>query len=146
MRPGAPASAPDSRSGNRTLASTVAHGIRVGSWNTKPMSRGPVPAGASDHSAFDHSTLPPSGSLNPATMRNAVDLPQPEGPSSVRNSPGRTARSKPSSATTPLGNLLPTPRRATMGGAAGAVSGAVIVGAFAIVANVNNKERPRATM
>jgi hypothetical protein len=116
MRAGASASRPKSRNGRRTLASTVAHGIRVGSWNTKPICRwaGAAAAVAMSLAELDHSTAPPVGSLNPATMRSAVDLPQPEGPSRVRNSPGRTDRSKPSSATTPFANVLPTPRNATM--------------------------------
>jgi len=62
-----------------------------------------------------NSTAPLSGALKPATMRSAVDLPQPEGPSRVRNSPGRTARSRPSSATTPLANVLRTSRSPTKG-------------------------------
>src|SRR5688572_5459324 len=64
-----------------------------------------------------HVTLPRVGSLKPAMMRSAVDLPQPDGPSSERNSPSRTSRSKLSSATTPLPNTLPTPRSETMGAA-----------------------------
>src|ERR1700688_4275360 len=60
-----------------------------------------------------HSTAPRVGSLNPAMMRSAVDLPQPDGPSRVRNSPARTVRSKPSRPTTPLQKVLPPPRSAT---------------------------------
>ena len=37
---------------------------------------------------------------------SAVDLPQPEGPSSVTNSPGQISRSSRSSATTPVANVL----------------------------------------
>src|SRR5271169_5031381 len=37
----------------------------------------------------------------PATMRSVVVLPQPDGPSSVTNSPASTARLKRSTATTP---------------------------------------------
>src|SRR5262249_57195580 len=48
-------------------------------------------------------------------MRSAVDLPQPEGPSSDTNSPGETFRLRRSSATTPLAKLLPTPLSATTG-------------------------------
>src|ERR1043166_4239644 len=36
-------------------------------------------------------TRPVSSSQKPATMRNSVVLPQPDGPSSVKNSPSRTA-------------------------------------------------------
>src|SRR5262249_13855911 len=94
--------------GRRTLAATVVHGISVGSWNTNPMR----PAAAS---APGHSTRPLVGSLKPAMMRSAVDLPQPEGPSSETNSRDETFRLRRSSATTPLAKLLPTPLSATMG-------------------------------
>ena len=36
---------------------------------------------------------PPSGSSKPAIMRSVVVLPQPDGPSSAKNSPGATVRS-----------------------------------------------------
>src|SRR5580658_236092 len=73
----------------------------------------PVP-GASP-AAAGHSTTPSVGSLRPAMMRNAVDLPQPDGPSKATNSPGRISRSRPASACVPFGNALPTPRKATNG-------------------------------
>src|ERR1700680_4746056 len=63
--------------------------------------------------AAGRATTPSVGSLKPAMMRNAVDFPQPDGPSSVTNSPGRISRSSPASACVPLGNALPTPRSAT---------------------------------
>src|SRR5262249_28782814 len=59
---------------------------------------------------------PREGSLRPAISRSAVDLPQPDGPSTETNSPGRTARLRSSSASVPLANLLATPRRATTDG------------------------------
>ena len=62
-----------------------------------------------------HATVPRDGSLRPAMMRSAVDLPQPDGPSSDRNSPSRTSRSSPSSARTPLPNSFSTPRSDTIG-------------------------------
>src|SRR6202035_1875505 len=65
--------------------------------------------------AAGHATTPSVGSLKPAMMRNAVDFPQPDGPSSVTNSPCRISRSSPASACVPLGNALPTPRSATSG-------------------------------
>src|SRR5262245_53553941 len=43
---------------------------------------------------------PSSGSSNPATMRIVVVLPQPDGPSSVRNSPSRMSIDRSSTATT----------------------------------------------
>ena len=39
--------------------------------------------------------VPPSMELNPMIMRSSVVLPQPEGPSSVKNSPGLTSRDRP---------------------------------------------------
>jgi hypothetical protein len=67
------------RNGSSTLPVTVLHGIRVGSWNTKPMRPG----------AWSRSRrqVPALGGVRPATMRNSVLLPQPEGPRRLRNSP-----------------------------------------------------------
>src|SRR5437588_6369505 len=56
-----------------------------------------------------HSTLPWLGAVKPAMMRSTVDLPQPEGPSSDRNSPRRTLKSRFASASVPFGKVLPTP-------------------------------------
>ena len=39
---------------------------------------------------------------SPATIRSAVVLPQPEGPTSTTNSPSATSRSRASSALTPV--------------------------------------------
>ena len=47
-------------------------------------------------------TAPDVGALKPAISRNAVDFPQPEGPSSDTNSLLRTSRSIGPSAATPL--------------------------------------------
>ena len=44
------------------------------------------------------STSPESGVSKPASIRSAVVLPQPEGPSRASSSPGWTVRSRPSSA------------------------------------------------
>src|SRR4051794_18170630 len=55
--------------------------------------------------------LPASGRMNPASTISSVVLPDPEGPSSVRNSPLCTSRSTWSSATT-LPYDLATPRTA----------------------------------
>ena len=46
-------------------------------------------------------TSPASGVINPAMVRRAVVLPQPEGPSRVTNSPSRMSRSKPLSTCSP---------------------------------------------
>src|SRR5262249_9566235 len=96
-----------------TCAATVAQGIRVGSWNTKPR---PRELSGCTACACGHSTMPVVGALRPAMMRNAVDLPQPDGPSRETNSPVRTAKSRRSSATTPLAKDLPTPLSATTAG------------------------------
>src|SRR3954454_20257554 len=45
-------------------------------------------------------TRPVSGRSNPAMMRSVVVFPDPDGPSSVKNSPSPTARSTSSTATT----------------------------------------------
>ncbi len=58
---------------------------------------------------------PAVGSVRPAMRRSAVDLPQPEGPSSERNSPCRTSMSRPSSAVVELAKRLPTPSRRRSG-------------------------------
>src|SRR5262245_17871354 len=43
---------------------------------------------------------PASGRSNPAIKRSVVVLPEPDGPSRVKNSPGAMSRSTPSTATT----------------------------------------------
>src|SRR4051794_38031661 len=55
---------------------------------------------------------PLSARLKPAIVRSNVVLPQPEGPSSVKNSPGSTARSTLSRAMTP-GYFLVMPLSST---------------------------------
>jgi hypothetical protein len=85
---------PRSLSGRATLASAVAHGIRVGSWKTKPRS---VPA-----SPLAHSIEPPVGRVRPAISRSSVDFPHPDGPSTLRNSPSSTSSETPERASTPL--------------------------------------------
>ena len=44
--------------------------------------------GTAAMSAPSSSTAPPSGRTNPATIISVVVLPEPEGPSSEKNSPG----------------------------------------------------------
>ena len=56
---------PCSLSGSRTLAATVAHGIRVGSWKTKPMSVLALPPTGCRHSTRRRCV----GSASPAIMR-----------------------------------------------------------------------------
>ena len=92
---------PARSNGRRTLASTVAQGMRVASWKTKPrrLVGGAPPFNGCPHS----STRPALGCSRPATIFSKVLLPQPEGPSRVTNSPSRTTRSRGSSACVPPG-------------------------------------------
>ena len=62
------------------------------------MSRSPGPSRVTDRPAIRIS--PDVGLSRPASSRNAVLLPHPEGPTRIRNSPSATARSSPFSATT----------------------------------------------
>ena len=110
-------------SGRIALSNTEAHGISVGSWNTKPMRLSPAACARE----AGHSTAPSLGSLKPAMIRSAVDLPQPEGPRSDMNSPVRTSKSRPASARVPLGNALPTPRSATSGSEEAGVAGGIVI-------------------
>ena len=61
-----------------------------------PMSR--REAGTEDMSLPSMMTDPASADSNPATMRSAVVLPQPDGPSSATSSPGAISMDSPSSA------------------------------------------------
>src|SRR4051794_12153357 len=58
-------------------------------------------------------TRPDVGSSNPAIIRRVVVLPEPDGPSIEKNSPSRTSRSIPSTATTVLAPAVPAPVAAT---------------------------------
>src|SRR5262249_36879119 len=78
-------------------------------------------ASAPAASLCGHSIVPLVGSASPAMSRSAVDLPQPDGPSSDTNSPARTARSRCASAVTPLAKVLPTLASATTGGPAASI-------------------------
>src|SRR3981189_712496 len=71
---------------------------------------------------FATRTVPDVGALKPAISRNAVDFPQPEGPSSDTNSLLRTSRSIGPNATTPMSYVLVTPRRLTATPAPGLAS------------------------
>jgi hypothetical protein len=97
----------------RTLVSTRAQGIRVGSWNTKASERplDPTLSNAPDH----HRMRPSVGSSRFATSLSSVLLPQPDGPMSVRNSPDAILRSIGASARVPLGKTLSAERISTTG-------------------------------
>src|SRR6478609_1044869 len=51
----------------------------------------------------------------PEAMRSRVDLPQPEGPTTLTNSPRSTVRSTPERAVVPLGNVMATLRKSRIG-------------------------------
>ena len=77
------------------LSATVSEGNRAKRWNTT-VRRGPAgPAGLPSTR-----TSPPLGASSPAAIIISVDLPQPEGPTTVTNSPLPMARSHGSSAAT----------------------------------------------
>ena len=73
---------------NPMFPTTVSHGNSAYSWNTTPRS------GPGAITARPSSVTPPlDADSNPATMLSSVDLPQPLGPTMVRNSPTATSRS-----------------------------------------------------
>src|SRR4051794_17212928 len=74
-------------------------GNRLYAWNTMPMSR--RFGGVRVSSRPPTKTAPPSGRSKPAPRGSAVVLPQPDGPSSGRNSPQASETGIPSSATEP---------------------------------------------
>jgi hypothetical protein len=78
------------------LSASVAQGISVASWKTKPIA--PRRSSMSPRRAIS----PRVGTPSPAISRSSVDLPQPDGPSSPTNSPSAMSRSMRPSATVPL--------------------------------------------
>ena len=115
-------------SGSETLRNTVMCGQIAYDWKTMPRPRDSgatrTPRAPSKNTVPSTVIRPRSGSSRPATLRSVVVLPQPEGPSRVNISPGRTskltsstARTRPSPAR-PLSSaakLLEIPRTDTMG-------------------------------
>src|SRR3954463_11786000 len=88
------ASPPLASRANSTLARAVRQGSSVYCWKTTLRSSpGPVIGRPSMRS------VPEDGVVNPLIRSRMVDLPHPEGPTSVRNSPAETVRSTSSSAT-----------------------------------------------
>src|SRR5579862_8277986 len=73
------------------------------------------------------STRPSSGISRPASSRNSVVLPQPEGPSSAKNSPWKMSSDKAATAPTPE-KLLLTASNRTSGGAFGSLRDADVRG------------------
>ncbi|MCY1384549.1 hypothetical protein D9M69_728190 [compost metagenome] len=81
---------------NSTFSCTVRQGNRAYCWNTMPQA-----AVTSVTGLPLTAMLPLSGAMKPAIRFSRVDLPQPEAPSSTRNSPRRTSRSTLSSTVMP---------------------------------------------
>src|SRR5262249_55886649 len=88
-------SSPASSAGNSTLSSTERHLRRTGVWNTMPTAANGRVTGRPSTVA-----VPVVGGLRPATIRSNVDLPQPLGPTSTRNSPRPTVNEISRSAST----------------------------------------------
>ncbi len=57
--------------------------------------------------------VPAVASSSPASIRSAVDLPEPDGPTSTISSPSRTSRSRSLTASVPSGKTLVTPSKAS---------------------------------
>jgi hypothetical protein len=74
-----------------------------------------APAPAANNTLPPTDTTPASGCSSPAMDRNVVDLPQPDGPNSVNNSPGSTLKLTSLTAKTlggsPFGDVCPRERR-----------------------------------
>ena len=68
------------------FSSAVRQGKRPASWKTVATRRGSGPVTARPSTT----TRPPSGTTSPPSMPSSVDLPQPDGPMSVQNSPAPT--------------------------------------------------------
>src|SRR5262245_27612886 len=58
--------------------------------------------------------VPEEVSSSPATIRSAVDLPEPDGPTSTVKPPSATSRSSPSTAFVPSGNTFETSENAML--------------------------------
>src|SRR4051794_11580270 len=69
-----------------------------------------MPRAGSDTTLPAMLIAPSVGCSRPATQRNVVVLPQPEGPSSTTISPAGTAKLTPSTAGRPIANCLRKPR------------------------------------
>jgi hypothetical protein len=86
------------------LSSAEVCGIRWKDWNTKPTSRRRYSAASRSESSPStlpsKCTLPLSGRLSAAASSSSVVLPEPLGPYSATNSPGRIVNDTPSTAFT----------------------------------------------
>jgi hypothetical protein len=77
------------RSPNAILPRTLSHGNAASSWKTTPTPSGMSPWIGRPSKA----TLPSVGSVRPAISSSIVDLPQPDGPTTAKNSPLRISTS-----------------------------------------------------
>ncbi len=68
---------------------------------------------------------------SPEAMRSSVDLPQPDGPTTDTNSPGRTVNDTSSSAWVPSGNTMDTPSKASSDPPAGGTATGASASPFA---------------
>src|SRR6266700_1542964 len=84
--------------------------------------------GTDTRSSPSSSTRPSSGISRPASSRNSVVLPQPEGPSSAKNSPWKMSSDSPATALVTEKRLV-TPSNRTSGGSAGFRQGIDVRGA-----------------
>src|ERR1043165_7578301 len=104
---------PPTSAGNSTFCRAVRQGKSAASWNTKPSKRF-CRASCGDMPNTD--TCPPVGAIRSATTRSNVDLPQPDGPSRLKNPPRSTVNETCSSAVTvrrSVTNRIDTLRHAT---------------------------------
>src|SRR6185437_1435244 len=104
--------APRRRRPKATLSKTLSQKKLASCWNTAPMPVGTVPLSALPSNV----TVPAVAAVMPDNRSSSVDLPQPEGPTTVKNSPRVTSRSiGPSACTSGCPswprNTLVTPRR-----------------------------------
>ena len=88
-------SRPRTCTGSSTFPSTVRHGSNVGLWKTMPTSR----LGPSIGESLSQASPAVRGVRPPSTLSKVL-LPQPLGPTTVRNSPAATDRSIEASAST----------------------------------------------
>ncbi len=77
------------------LPNTLRHGSSVASWNTYPMR------------SRSTDTVPAVCSSRPEAILSRVDFPQPDGPTTVTNSPRSTLNEMLRSASVPSGKIIP---------------------------------------
>src|SRR5436190_15969009 len=108
---------------------TSSQGSDASSWNTTPTPSGTLPAIVLPSNA----TVPSLVVARPAITSSSVDLPQPDGPTTAKNSPRAISRSTgPSASTGPVRprppKTLRTPRKARCGSATALLHRLLVVG------------------